>query len=862
MKLGCCKSNKSVIAVWSLALIISAICVPVVVSATDSVEIPTDDKGLPLWQIVEWTDFPIHMELADRQALDNLLNTVSIDSYNYEQFEVVYDGPKSSHILFKPRVTEAEAAALTAAGYKFERVEDLDKLGRQETERVWAERAAKGGEKFQVGKINYYPTVAEIGEILGDIETAYPTMARRFTWGQSVQGRDLWGIVISDNVDQTEAEPEVRLSSTMHGDEVVGIVMALNFAQYLTENYGQPGYDDVTNLVDNYEIHLMPLHNPDGMVLDQRSNANGVDLNRNFDLPAGTHSSVELENVNYANYANNHNFVLSYNSHGGALVMNYPWDYTYTLAPDDAALIKLSLEYTTYNTPMYNGNWPQGITNGAAWYITTGCVQDWVYDQTDGIDITLEVSNTKWPSASTLPGFWEDNRESMMHYVKAARYGINGVVTGSDTSLPLDAEITIAGNAMNTHTDPAHGDYYKILDTGTYDVTVSAYGYITKTVYDVSTTWGTPTVLDVELDPVAHGDISGVVLGMSGEGLTAQINVYTRPGDEYVTSLSSSAAGGGAYSGSLVYGEYRIEATSNDHFTENQDVTIGATPVVANFQLGGIEEVVVFFDDFENGVAKWSGDWGIAIPAEGYNSDNCLNDSPGTEYDNYANTAMTIAQSIDLSEAMAAEISFRAKWSIENSWDCVFFEVSDDGTDWDIVGTQHTNSASGQGAQVPRYAEIFDDNKANWVLNTVDLEPWLGKEDVQFRFRLASDSSEVRSGFFLDDVEIKVTRAQSGATAIPEAVVLIAGVKAYPNPFNPQTSINLTNPRSGNVQLSVYDVQGRRVRTLVSGHMTAGEHQVVWDGRGDTGGQAASGVYFAKMIAGTDVATTKLMLVK
>ena len=222
--------------------------------------------------------------------------------------------------------------------------------------------------------------------------------------------------MISDNPQSNEVEPEIRYSSSMHGDEIVGMVLCVNLAYYLVEHYGQPGYEDVTDIVDNFELHLMPAYNPDGTAMGQRYNANGVDLNRNFPLPAGTHPITERENLLFIAHAANHHFVVSINYHGGALVMNYPWDYTYTLAPDNDALIALSLEYSTRNLPMYNGAFDQGITNGAQWYVITGSLQDWSYDQTDCIDVTGEVSNIKWPSNSSLPGFWEDNRESMMAY--------------------------------------------------------------------------------------------------------------------------------------------------------------------------------------------------------------------------------------------------------------------------------------------------------------------------------------------------------------------------------------------------------------------------------------------------------------
>ena len=126
----------------------------------------------------------------------------------------------------------------------------------------------------------------------------------------------------------------------------------------------------MTDLVNNTEItHPAAAQSRRLRRWHQRSNANGVDLNRNFAEPAGTHSVLETENIHFSNLGFNNHFVISQNGHGGALVVNYPWDYTYTLAPDDAACIQLSLDYSTTNLPMYNGGFPQGITNGADWYV-------------------------------------------------------------------------------------------------------------------------------------------------------------------------------------------------------------------------------------------------------------------------------------------------------------------------------------------------------------------------------------------------------------------------------------------------------------------------------------------------------------
>ena len=85
---------------------------------------------------------------------------------------------------------------------------------------------------------------------------------------------------------------------------------------------------------------------------------------------------------------------------------------------------------------------------------------------------------------------------------------------------------------------------------------------------------------------------------------------------------------------------------------------------------------------------------------------------------------------------------------------------------------------------------------------------------------------------------------------------------ARPNPFNPTTTIEYTLPRAGDTELVVFDVEGRRVRTLVNGFVPAGDHGVVWDGRDDAGIRVASGVYLYRLRAGGVVETKKMVLVK
>ncbi len=94
--------------------------------------------------------------------------------------------------------------------------------------------------------------------------------------------------------------------------------------------------------------------------------------------------------------------------------------------------------------------------------------------------------------------------------------------------------------------------------------------------------------------------------------------------------------------------------------------------------------------------------------------------------------------------------------------------------------------------------------------------------------------------------------------SVPEAVRLLA----VPNPFNPQTTVKFDLPWDSQVKLDVFDVRGRRVRTLTDERMTAGSHGVTWDGRDDAGRSLASGVYLARLATDRRATTARLVLVR
>ena len=84
----------------------------------------------------------------------------------------------------------------------------------------------------------------------------------------------------------------------------------------------------------------------------------------------------------------------------------------------------------------------------------------------------------------------------------------------------------------------------------------------------------------------------------------------------------------------------------------------------------------------------------------------------------------------------------------------------------------------------------------------------------------------------------------------------------YPNPFNPQTTLQFDLAEPSEVTLQIFDLSGRRICTLVHQEMLAGSHEQIWEGRNDHGRAVPSGVYFARLQAGWDVRMRKIALLK
>ena len=387
-----------------------------------------------------------------------------------------------------------------------------------------------------------YPTYTTYLDIMQKFVTRYPGLCEVDTIGKSEQGRFLLVMRITDNISSEEAEPECFYTSTIHGDEPAGYVLMLRFIDYLLSNYGEN--QEITSLVNNLEIFINPLANPDGTYIGgdsaiweaQRYNANYVDLNRNFpDFDNGPHpdnNAWQSETKAMMDFARNNSITLSANFHSGAELVNYPWDTKERGHPDEEWFITLGHVYADsaianspdgYFTAIDN----DGVINGFEWYPIYGSRQDYMTYYTNSREVTIEISGEKMLPADQLPEYWNYNKEGLIQFLYQSLYGIHGTVTDSAGN-PLNAMVFVenhdtSADSSMIFTDQDSGDFHRLIAPGTYDITFVATGYKEKTVKNIYIGEQQRKNLDIVLEKDADTDVEKPVAA------SEKIRMYPNP---------------------------------------------------------------------------------------------------------------------------------------------------------------------------------------------------------------------------------------------------------------------------------------------------------------------------------------------
>ena len=437
----------------------------------------------------ERNEFYFSFEIDDLQDLAKIAKVISIDNVDGNKVTAYANNKQYERFL-----TLGMETTLLTPPSMLENHKMFD--GRTRAEYDWDE----------------YPTYEAYVAMMEEFAATYPEKCTLIELGTLNSGRKILLVRINDG--NPDGKPKFLYGSTIHGDETTGFIMMLRLIDLLLT---QPDLPEVKNVLDNIDLFVCPNANPDGTYHGgnntvngaTRYNAYGVDMNRNYPDPVdGAHPDGEnyaMETEWFMDFAEEYQFTMAAHYHGGAEVMNYPWDNNYERHADDAWWQMVSREYadlchevnSNYMTDLENG-----ITNGADWYTIGGGRQDYMNYYRQCREVTIECSTTKCPSASQLPTFWEYNYNSIFAYMNQVLCGIQGTVKDAATKEPLKATIEILNHDQDysiVESQLPMGNFHRPINAGTYTIEIKANGYlpIQKTVTVVD---GEATILDVELE--------------------------------------------------------------------------------------------------------------------------------------------------------------------------------------------------------------------------------------------------------------------------------------------------------------------------------------------------------------------------
>jgi hypothetical protein len=307
--------------------------------------------------------------------------------------------------------------------------------------------------EFPAGREGYH-TYTEVAAAAKAVADAHPTIAKRFSIGQSYQGREIWAMKISDNVGTDESEPELLYEGGHHADEHMGVEMALKIMRWLVDGYGTDAR--ITNIVNNREIWIIFLANPDGAEYDisggkfhyWRKNRQptpgtsyiGTDLNRNYGYRwgGGGRTSTNPAAITYRGtkafstpearavrdflasrvVGGRQQIKLSISFHEAGRLVMWPYGYTMSDVPSDMtgadhdALVHIGKQMAASN-----GYRPEQASD---LYITSGTTRDFLYGMYRTFSYTFEMSVVDYPDDSKIASETGRNKNAILYLAERA----------------------------------------------------------------------------------------------------------------------------------------------------------------------------------------------------------------------------------------------------------------------------------------------------------------------------------------------------------------------------------------------------------------------------------------------------------
>lgn len=375
------------------------------------------------------------------------------------------------------------------------------------------------------------PSLNTIYNWMNNTEAAFPNIAKvvnltqKYGTPQTWQGRDMFAIKISDNVDQEEDEKTFLMVSSHHSNEYGTPIVAIDAMERLTQFYGTD--PTITALVNDWEIWIAPVWNPDGYPSSRhnRNPTGTVDLNRNYDFNwnicntgiKGVSPNSEPETQTMVAFHEDQRFtkVLDYHSSGREVLYGYrqggscPTYVMQNYIRNEA--IALS------NASGYGGRTRGPSSNGEHY--------EWSLGVYSNMSFLTEISNTQSPSQTSAWNEASTVWPGTIWYLQRP-VPVRGHVTDANTGAPVEASITYLNLPFTAgetnHSDPLYGRYHAFVPNGAHTLRFEHPCYVTQ---DIPVNVGAGGLdLEVSLVPICAGCTVRNGSGINPAGFDCQSN--------------------------------------------------------------------------------------------------------------------------------------------------------------------------------------------------------------------------------------------------------------------------------------------------------------------------------------------------
>jgi len=260
------------------------------------------------------------------------------------------------------------------------------------------------------------------------------------------------------------------------------------------------------------------------------------------------------------------------------------------------------------------------------------------------------------------------------------------------------------------------------------------------------------------------------------------------------------------------------------------------------------------FENWEAGLGDWHADkgtWQVGKPTSGpngaYSGQNCAATVLAGNYWEPVDASLISPVFVVASAAANPALRFW-HWFSFGGDDAGYVQIKIGNEEWKTIFGPLVNTSGG--IWTPVYIPLADyANKSVQIAFYLHSQPyWNG----------ANTSS---TGWYIDDLAIGgLATSIDDQFSSGQVISSYALLQNYPNPFNPATMIEYELPRAGQIEITIFNLLGEKVRALVNHHQASGQYRVQWDGRDDNGKAVTSGVYLYRLRAENFVQTRKMIL--